>query len=504
MISLLVCSFLSIMAQKMTNPLEEYEKKRQESMAQYDENRNKSFEAYMEFRRSANEAYTRNMREAWAHFTPEEPLEMETLVEPPQAPECTNSFFTDAIQFIGEKLHRNVTRRRQPTPFEPKPQSKTSDEVTATPKPEYKAASIVPFRFNFYNTPCSVRIGESQKFSLISIQEWDVAAVWSELSKASYDLVINDCLWLRDSLQLSGWGYYSMLKSLSDAFLGAGTNESMLFQTYLLMQSGYKVRIGKSGDHLIMLMPSDYNIFSRKSLLYPDGTRYYIFGECRSGDTYSLYPNPFPREETLSLRMDNLPLLAEKNDTKRVFASHRYPDLSVQIASNKNMIDFFNDYPVNDNWSLYSISSLRKETKDVLYPKLKEYIEGKSEQEAANILIDFVQTAFEYKTDNEQFGYERPLFGDETFFYPYSDCEDRSILFSILVRDLLNLDVVFIYYPRLHLSTAVKFSQEVPNGSYVMYEDEKYTICDPTYIHSRIGMVHSSYRNLTLNIVPID
>lgn len=85
---------------------------------------------------------------------------------------------------------------------------------------------------------------------------------------------------------------------------------------------------------------------------------------------------------------------------------------------------------------------------------------GKSKSEAANTLIDFVQTAFEYKTDEEQFGYERPLFADETLYYPYSDCEDRAIFYSILVRDLLGLDVVLLHYPN-HLATAVSFGEEI-------------------------------------------
>ena len=116
---------------------------------------------------------------------------------------------------------------------------------------------------------------------------------------------------------------------------------------------------------------------------------------------------------------------------------------------------------------------------------LKRKIKDLPELEAANVLLDFVQTAFEYRTDQEQFGYERPLFGDELFYYPYSDCEDRSILFSILVRDLLGLDVVMLNYPG-HLATAVKFSEEVP-GYYFMVKGEKYVVCDPTYIGASAG-----------------
>ena len=88
--------------------------------------------------------------------------------------------------------------------------------------------------------------------------------------------------------------------------------------------------------------------------------------------------------------------------------------------------------------------------------------------------MNFVQTAFVYEYDDKVWGTDRSFFADECLYYPYCDCEDRSILFSRLVRDLLGLDVVLIYYPG-HLATAVKFSSEV-SGDYITYDGARYTI----------------------------
>ena len=111
---------------------------------------------------------------------------------------------------------------------------------------------------------------------------------------------------------------------------------------------------------------------------------------------------------------------------------------------------------------------------------------GKSLPEAADILLSFVQTAFAYRLDEEVWGYDRAFFAEETLFYPYADCEDRSILFSRLVRDLLGLDVVLVYYPG-HLATAVKFPIEIP-GDFLELDSGRYLVCDPTYIGASIGM----------------
>lgn len=110
---------------------------------------------------------------------------------------------------------------------------------------------------------------------------------------------------------------------------------------------------------------------------------------------------------------------------------------------------------------------------------------GKGEREAAELLLHYLHRAFPYKTDEAQFGIERTLFAEEMYYYPYSDCEDRSILFARLVKDLLGLDVVLLYYPA-HIATAVCFKGEV-KGDYMQLGNKRYVICDATYIGAGVG-----------------
>ncbi len=199
-------------------------------------------------------------------------------------------------------------------------------------------------------------------------------------------------------------------------------------------------------------------------------------------------------ERVMSLRMACLPKFAYKPTNGRTFTSKRYPELTVSLSVNKNLMDYFEDYP-RCVWTNYSWAGLSDEVKAKLYPVLRKSIEGKSQIEAANRIINFVQTAFEYKTDKEQFGYERSLFCDETFYYPYSDCEDRSILFSTLIRDLLGLDVVLLLYPD-HLATAVHYTEPL-TGCYFEFEGKTYYISDPTYIGANVGLCMPQYLNVS-------
>ena len=116
------------------------------------------------------------------------------------------------------------------------------------------------------------------------------------------------------------------------------------------------------------------------------------------------------------------------------------------------------------------------------------------------MIINLIQTGFEYKTDHEQFGQERSLFGDESLFYAYCDCEDRAILYSILVRDLLGLKAALLHYPG-HLAAAVCFSDGKVYGDYLEVNGDKYTVCDPTYIGATIGMTMHTMKNSEAEVI---
>ena len=96
-------------------------------------------------------------------------------------------------------------------------------------------------------------------------------------------------------------------------------------------------------------------------------------------------------------------------------------------------------------------------------------------------------------------GADRAFFAEETLYYPYADCEDRAVLFSRLVRDIVGLDVVLLYYPG-HLAAAVEFNEEVL-GDYLLYDKRKYIVCDPTYIGAPVGRTMPNMNNEEAQII---
>lgn len=213
-----------------------------------------------------------------------------------------------------------------------------------------------------------------------------------------------------------------------------------------------------------------------------------------------MFNREFPKEQYFSFSIPQLPKLSVSPTSPKEFKSG-FDGISVDVAVNKNLIDFFNDYPISDSWDIYANTALSDVAESNLYPALREAIDGKSQREAANILLHFVQTAFDYATDDKQFGYERPLFSEESFYYPYNDCEDRAILYSLIVRELLGLDVVLLNWPE-HIGTAVCFDEDVA-GTWLNVEGRRFVICDPTYINSNVGDVMPQYRNVPPKVISL-
>ncbi len=462
------------------------------SFNDYEARQQQSFEQY---RRRLNAEFAEYMRQVWREYEakPAEPI--------PDRPEPPAPVIKDP----------DTPTSNDPVPF---------DEVTPAPKPIDPPQPVVPlpkpkpqpaepdkpvqpptsqFTFAFYGTTCAVPLTAAHRFRLSAVDENSVADAWMQLSSDRYNPVIAECLEWRDKLHLPDWGYVRFVEKMTEAFFTPHSrNEARLMQMYILTQSGYKVRIARAGNSLVLLLPSKEHIYQYPYLTINNG-RYYVADKNTRHASYCVFDREFPKEQYFSLQMSENPRLSANNAAQRTLASKRYSAVSATVATNRNLVDFYNDFPQTDSWAVYVKSSLSEDVKKQLYPALKKTIEGKGEPEAANVLLNFVQTAFAYKTDEAQFGYERPLFADETLYYPYCDCEDRAILYSILVRELLGLDVVLLYYPG-HLATAVCFGTEV-YGDYMQIDGKRYIVCDPTYINADIGQAMPQFKHVSAKVI---
>lgn len=470
--------FICICLSHIVIAQDDFEKFRQQANSDYSTFGKKSKDEFNDFRSKANKDYANFIKEAWSEFNSLTGVPL-PIKDKPISP----------TPYIDDK---NVPVKSTPKPIEsitkPNPIVITQPEPIAPIKDIQQPIENL-YYFDFYNTRLKVRLDkQSNRFYLKSCDGTDVANAWNLLSSEKYNNLIKDCLYIRSEYNLCDWAYLLMLYDLSNNFLGK-SNESVLLTAYIYCQSGYKIRLATKNNKLYLLYASNYTIYD-KNYWDIDGIRYYTLDA--NIDKLNICKAAYPEEKPLSLQVATEQKFNVRESNNRLLKSKRYPDVQVSVSTNNNLIDFFNSYPTssinNDfgtRWAMYANTPLSSNVKESLYPILIKAINNKTKLESVNIILNFVQTAFVYKLDDDVWGGDRAFFPDETIYYPYCDCEDCAILFSRIIRDILGLNVVLIYYPG-HLATAVNFNESV-NGDYIELNGRKYTICDPTYINAPVG-----------------
>ena len=364
--------------------------------------------------------------------------------------------------------------------------------------------SMATSDFDFYGTPMKVRWGNAEKFKLNGTSKKDISDAFLELTDKGYTNLVHDCLELRKEYKLCDWAYYKMLQNIAEKACGKGTNEAIFLQGVLLNQSGYQIRFALEDNTKLHIMSRMDGFPYDRGYLTADGKLFFLMDGCKAKNL-TVCDAAYPGEQMMSLGVAEQPDLKKDLSDKRTVIS-RFVNVSADMQMNKNLMDFYTDYPTSydgkdmmTRWAYYANTPVSPEVKDKVYPQLKQQIGNAPKLMAANMLLNWVQMGLTYAYDEKVWGHDRAFFAEESLFYPFCDCEDRSILFSHLIRDLLDLDVVLVYYPG-HLYTAVCFNEDV-TGDYIMVNGRKFTVADPTYYNANVGKTMSKMDNSKAKVI---
>lgn len=376
-----------------------------------------------------------------------------------------------------------------PTPKPtPTPAPTPVPEPTPTPAPE-PVATVKETCVKLFHTDIRVHYPLSLP-SLGTVSKDKIADFWDELADGRFDQCLADCRAAQKSLNLCDWSYVNSLKSVAGAVY-SNANEAALLTAYLLNSSGYDMLVARSGSNVIVLLSFEQEVYN-KTFFVLNNKRYYTFIDSGNNKSLDICTGNSSDKHSCSLVVNRQQHFAVDKSAPRTIKSTYGTPVSVEVSVNKNLLDFYTSYPSsradgNDmtRWALYAETPIDELTRTPLYTQLRRQIAGKSTLEAANMLLNLVQTGLIYKYDDEVWGEDRAFFAEESLYYPYCDCEDRSILFSHLMRDLLGLDVALVYIPG-HLFTAVDFNESANgsatkiSGASLTINGKRFVICEPT------------------------
>ena len=469
----------------------DYDKSKKEMNARFDAFRRLSKDEFERKRGELNKEYSDALSQIWSLREPEDPLELpgDIPVPFPQAPGDDTDTVTLRIP------DRIISPDKKIDPLSLIPLVRSSDSSNI----KEKAATL-----RFFGVDCYFSRFPTVNVRLEGVDERNVSKVWNSLLHQRFYDLVSECLYWKNQLNLNDWGYYLLVKyvsekTITDKFPYQEGLRTILTH-FILNQSGYGSTLGRNDHGLQILLPVLQTLYG-----YPfvklNGVNYYVIAHNMKYSALRVFDRMPGRGKNIDISFSTYPELGNTEVTQKIYLNANQKEVTLRL--NKELKDYLSEFPVTDEWDIYVRASLSPGLKKQLYPLLGKLMERCGASESLDRLLKFIQTTFDYKTDTEQFGHERPFFGDESFFYQYNDCEDRAILFCIIAKELLGRTPVLLQFPG-HLAAAVKLeAEDKVSGDILRLDDGDYLICDPTYIGAQAGMCMPQFRDTKCYVMRI-
>lgn len=395
-------------------------------------------------------------------------------------------------QPVAPKAEPTTPAKPQATPVKPQPKPKAKPAVQSSLQKEFYPSVAI----NYCNTKLYIDASMKGVINITSSQECAVADGYEALCRSNYKPLIANCQQAQKDFRLNDWGVFLFVKTAAEALCN-DENSCIVMQQFLLNELGYRAKMARRGDRnqLLLFVATDCMVYGHPYFT-KEGLNYYNINGTEACTFYMCNQDSKKAKTPVAMRLNNVPALNSGVVSRQ--RTNKAGNVSVSVNVPKSLIDFYASMPQCD-YGVYAKAPVAGSLAQEVLGTLRPLVQGKSEVDAANLLLNFVQTGFKYATDEEQFGFEKPFFVEELFYYPACDCEDRSVLFGWLVCELLGLDVVYLDYPN-HIATAVQFKGDV-KGDFLTVDGKRYTVCDPTYIGASIGMTMPNLRSAGVSIL---
>lgn len=297
-----------------------------------------------------------------------------------------------------------------------------------------------------------------------------------------------------ESLGLNDYLTYEFLCAYMDSkFPEAASAPKMSVVHYLLSQMGYSARIGmavRSGDPVI-LMPMKQKVYGKMYMPIDGETHYLMTAPDANVAGQGIATCDLPKLANSGKKFDlvvnglNLPVKEHEFEVS-------YGGITLSGVVNENLMPVVYRYPQMETAD-YAASELDGGLRKSLVEQIKAQLGDKDKLTATNNLLQFIQSGFEYATDDDFHGFEKPYFLEENFYYPKNDCEDRAMLYTYMLWNALGVENQLLFFPG-HESASVSLDGNITGTSYE-HEGKRYFISDPTYIGSRTGQCMPQYES---------
>lgn len=470
--SLLFLSFICY-AQQTTNSWEAFQQIRQETR-----------DAFLAYRDSIEKEYAEYLSQTWKEYEIQKGLSPFKEPKPDTIPMIPLQTDREYMVVDADTVIKGIVDTGQ--------YPEILFEVKESQDSVYPNPLTIPFYGNRFELFHDVKGGTLKRTS-----EKEVSNLWKSFSNPAVTNLIADLYKIKKEKNLNDWAFYQLVdKTTQEMKQFEGINARMVFRHFILFKCGYNIRLGRVNNSLVLLIAFEGTVYNRQ-YIEDKSPKFYLFTDREEAVSGKVYTVPFIKEE--AGRPLNLKLTEDiQLGYTPVHIKRSWKEYTIETTINKERIDFFRHYPQTE-LQVFADAPVDKCFEQEVISQFSDYIKGKDNLFSLRLFLHFTQSAFKYAHDYDQFEEEKYFFPEETFYYDSSDCEDRAIFFSFLVRKLLKKEIVLLNYPD-HVSTGVILSQQFI-GFHIHTKEKKYLYCDPTYDNADIGQCPDKYKNIHPEVI---
>lgn len=319
--------------------------------------------------------------------------------------------------------------------------------------------------------------------------------------------LINEIKSYKNALDLNDFDTYILAQIVVNNIYKNGSElQKTILMINIIRHLGYNARFaeGKSKKPYILLSTKQ-EIFS-KGFTKKDNKKYYLFhinSHPRASFTEGIYHFSSP-DDTKGVAMDMVmrkdPKVGANLQQVKLNWDWKSGRESITVSVNRHLTDLMDMYPQVDYGIYMQSKSGAKLVDEIAYKLIRRIKElNLNEKGAVDFVLRFAQSAFAYKTDFEAYGYERPLFVEQTILLPYSDCEDRATLLSKLYAKIFGYESVGLQY-KGHMALGVGY---LGSGKHFYeFNSKKYFVVDGTYFYVNAGVSQPEFVGVKPKFVP--
>lgn len=285
------------------------------------------------------------------------------------------------------------------------------------------------------------------------------------------------------AFDMDDMAYLLLLNKVTAIVMESSTDDCKnLFKYAVLYKKDFDVFIGYSASNVTLYGRTNFMVDN--CLFIERGTKKYFdlsFSQQREPNQEQLFVlHHSGKSLPIVMNMINPPLFNAKQNKKVIPFEYDAFLYFFTTKVNQSLVEYYRELPTINISTVYLNYGLSQSATQSLVNEMKLATSSMSKGEGASFILSFVQNSFEYKKDEFVYGQEKFSFPEETIMNAYADCEDKAMLYAVLVNKVLGLKTVALYYKNAeHINIAVESWNKKLKTNF-SFNNQDYIVCEPS------------------------